>query len=114
MAQSRLDLRMWTTHPTFKDVINKWWKKCDVGGWDGYCFMQRLAYAKGKLWDWNKSTFGNLKVTKEKLCAELIEIDKLAEEDIGSSIELGARRRDVLCSLEGNIKAEEIFWHQKA
>lgn len=41
--------------------------------------MQNLVFVKGKLQDWNKSTFGNLRVTKEKLCTELNDIDKMVE-----------------------------------
>lgn len=105
---------MWTTHPHFKDLIKARWMECAVGRWGGYLFMQKLTFVKGKLWEWNKSTFGNLQVMKEKLCSELNDIDRLMEEEGGRSVELGVRRREIVCAIERNIKAEKIFWHQKA
>lgn len=71
--------------------------------------MQNLDYVKGKLREWNKTNLGNLKVNKEKLCVELIDIDKIAKDDVGRYVELGVKRRDVLCSLDRNIKVEEKF-----
>lgn len=45
---------------------------------------------------------------------ELLDINNMLEEVKGRSEELGIKRRDVLCSLERCIKAEETYWHQKA
>lgn len=104
---------MWTTHPS-KSLVHKRWNDCDVVGWEGYCFMQKLTYVKGKLRDWNRSTFGNLKVNKAKLSKEVTCIDKMVEDGSRKKEEFSFKRSVVLGDLERNIKAEEIFWHQKA
>lgn len=105
---------MWTTHSFFKDLVSKWWMECHVEGWKCFKFMQKLGYVKGKLREWNRNTFGNLKANINNLTVELDEIDKLVEDGEGLDADLGLKRREVLSYLELNIKAKEMFWHQKA
>lgn len=71
--------------------------------------MQKLGYVKGKLQAWNRSTFGNLKANMDKLNEELIVINKTVEEELGILEELRLQRRDVVASLNRNIKAKEML-----
>lgn len=49
---------------------------------DGGCrFMKKQFFVKMKLVDWNRNTFGLLKDKKNKLCAELQDIDGSVDED---------------------------------
>lgn len=40
---------MWTTHSSFKELVSSWWMECHVVGKEGFRFMQKLGYVKGKL-----------------------------------------------------------------
>lgn len=71
---------MWTTHSSFKDMVSKLWKECHVEGWEGFKFMQKLGYVKGKLREWNRNMFGSLKANMDNLDEELDEINRMVEE----------------------------------
>lgn len=54
--------------------------------------MEKLVYVKGKLKEWNKTSFGNLELNKVKLHEELSVIDKLLEDNVGGTVELGTTK----------------------
>lgn len=62
---------MWVSHHSFKKLVDSWWKECHVDGWEGFWFMQRLAFVKQKLKRWNKSTFGFINEKKNHLLSDL-------------------------------------------
>lgn len=76
--------------------------------------MKKLGFIKGKLRKWNRSTFGNLRVNKDKLLSELQHIDSLLEYDDIRPEDLSYKRKDVMVDLERNVNAEELFWRQKS
>lgn len=74
--------------------------------------MKKGSYVKGKLTEWNKNTFGFLKVNKNKLCNELQYIDGCIEEEDGWNGEISHKSREVMTNLERTLKAKD--WHQQA
>lgn len=73
--------------------------------------MKTLGYLKGKLLEWNKSTFGRLHKNKIKLWAELQDIDNKIEEVGRRTEDLVVGRRETLMEMERILKVTEIFWH---
>lgn len=100
--------------PGLKELVAYWWKECEVGGWKGFRFVQKLAFIKMKLKSWNKSSFSRFSENMKWLWSELQIIDGAMEDEGGRSDVLVSRRREVLREFEQVIKAEEIFSHQKA
>ena len=64
---------MWTTHFGCEDVINKTWNN-EVFDSKSYRLIQKLKVTRNALKEWNKKIFGNLKVRKNKLEKELVEV----------------------------------------
>lgn len=83
---------MWISHHDFKACIKEWWEECDVEGWQGYRFMRKLKFLKGKLKQWNVEVFGDI-------LKEIDELDRLKCAGM-ISLEQSQRRMDLKNSLE--------------
>lgn len=105
---------MWVTHPSFKELIHKWWNECEIGGSGGFRFMKKLGFIKGKIREWNRSSFGNLGANKDRLLSELQLVDSLMERDDNRPKDLNCQRKTVMAELERVLNAEECFWCQKS
>ncbi|KAK9911652.1 hypothetical protein M0R45_035548 [Rubus argutus] len=65
----------WLRHPEFKEKLKEWWRQETFQGWEGYKFMKKLKFLKGKIKHWSREKFGEVGKVKEEVKARLIEID---------------------------------------
>lgn len=105
---------MWNLHPSFKDCVKLWWNECEVLGWKGFCFMQKLQYVKENMKRWNKSTFDLIKDKKNKIWEDIQAIDRKVEECGVMDFEEGERGNSLLGEMDVLLRGEEIHWKQKA
>ncbi|KAK9943830.1 hypothetical protein M0R45_009426 [Rubus argutus] len=51
---------IWLNHPDFREKFKEWWKQEDFQGWEGFKFMKKLKFLKGKVKQWSKEEFQEL------------------------------------------------------
>ena len=103
----------WLRHPEFKEKLKEWWRQETFQGWEGYKFMKKLKFLKGKIKHWSREKFGEVGKVKEEVKARLIEID-LEEGREGLDIAKRTEREALLLQLEELILKEEVYWRQRA
>ncbi|RVW38475.1 Transposon TX1 uncharacterized 149 kDa protein [Vitis vinifera] len=104
---------MWLQHTNFKENFRDWWSGFQGNGWEGHKFTRRLQYAKAKLKEWNKFSFGELKEKKKSILNDLANFDAIEQEG-GLNPDLLSQRVSRKGELEELILREEIHWRQKA
>jgi exonuclease III len=105
-------MKMWSLHPSCKDVISDSWNSVVVGC-PMFVLSQKLKNLKAKLKVWNKVTFGNVHdlVTTTEL--KLQQIQSQIQEN-GHSDALLLEEKLASASYEEALNRQEAFWKEKA
>ncbi|KAF9614767.1 hypothetical protein IFM89_020621 [Coptis chinensis] len=103
--------KMWTTHPSLKDLVIQSWSE-PMEGYSVFVLTQKLKCLKGKLKSWNRNIFGNLgtKVREESKALENMkkESERNYNDTLANEIINQANK------VEGLLEQEESFWRQKS
>ncbi len=101
--------KFWFNHPEFKSLVKQWWKNFDAPkGSVMYKFQQKLKYLKTKIRSWNKNSFGNMFVEKQRVEEKM---QRLQEEVMykGYMEEMKMEEEKLIADLNQREKREDIF-----
>ncbi|XP_059658611.1 uncharacterized protein LOC132304928 [Cornus florida] len=97
----------------FQGSVRSWWEEATAIGSASFVLARKLWALKTELKRWNKEVFGNLEWRKNKVLAEISEIDRLDE--VGGEGDSPRSRRAVCEADFAEIASmEEISWCQKS
>ncbi|KAL8143516.1 hypothetical protein V2J09_016548 [Rumex salicifolius] len=95
----------WMSQPSFRDLL--------ITSWDpAVSTPMALEWLWGKLRRWNKEVFGCIQERKEKLMAEIRDIQSLIS--ISASDMLIEKEEEFSKELEVVLEQEEMLWYQKS
>ncbi|XP_057811260.1 uncharacterized protein LOC131025482 [Salvia miltiorrhiza] len=106
-------INAWTSHPDFEKVVKDSWQRPGISGWSCYIFKEKMKRLKVDLKAWNKSCFGSIDESIEKLKDELKEWDT-KDDNVGLDEEEVLKRNETSASLILQMKNRDSLLAQKA
>jgi ribonuclease HI len=105
-------MKMWSLHPSCKDVISDSWNSVVVGC-PMFVLSQKLKSLKAKLKTWNKECFGNVNemVTAAELHLQQVQMQIQVR---GHNDTLLQEEKTASANLEDALSKQEAFWQEKA
>ncbi|XP_057432140.1 uncharacterized protein LOC130724887 [Lotus japonicus] len=85
-------LNCWLQDPRITGVVDSFWKEATVNGWGAYVLKEKLKRLKGKLKQWNRDVFGDLKLRWERAVQLINELDAIEEEEGPSQADVEERK----------------------
>ncbi|XP_059070740.1 uncharacterized protein LOC131860359 [Cryptomeria japonica] len=101
---------MWWKDKDFLPNVETWWKESDIlSGTPSFFIVKRLEIVKKKIKEWNKFSFKNIFAKKNKVEAELDNLNKIVI-TAGMSNDEFAREKQLKSELSEILLREEVFW----
>ena len=104
---------MWHKQDDFVDRVQEWWTSYTFSGTPSFVLACKLKALKWDLKRWNREEFGDLRFNKNRLMAELLELD-VKEGLYGLTIEDKLQREFHKAELIRIAHLVEISRHQKS
>ncbi|GLJ07914.1 hypothetical protein SUGI_0077010 [Cryptomeria japonica] len=107
-------LSMWWRDPKFLTLLKEWWEDSNIfGGSLSFCFVNRLKVIKEKIKIWNRDSFKNIFVERNRIEEELNQINRITI-SVGMTNDMYNREVSLKEELAEILHREEVFWRDKS
>ncbi|XP_059070772.1 uncharacterized protein LOC131860384 [Cryptomeria japonica] len=106
--------KIWSMDPTLKEFDASTWRKAPVRpSSEAFIFFKKLQYLKGKLKEWNIIKFGNIFDNRNKVEAELKDLE-CSILNHGITMEAFNKEKTLKLKLNEILAREEVYWKKKS
>eukprot|EP00253_Pinus_taeda_P028403 PITA_28403 len=104
----------WLSHPDFNNLIHLEWNNFSPpNGSKMFQFQQKLKHLKGKIKQWNLTSFSNIFQAKQSLDQDMKSLQQIIITE-GLSEEMVEQEKDLEVQILERAKQEETMWRQKS